>query len=242
MPELFGANNTSRPDTDDAPNPERYRDAGADILTAILLAFGIRLGPYFDISSVMISVILNRLIEHQSQEMVAATRQLNEGRLTLRQWLIKMRDLMYSYGYAGAMARTGGHHLDGVAFEAWSSEMALQYGYLARYRGQIADGAQLLGLGTIARSDLYARALWATTTRVWSKVRADQLLEAHRGEDGGLYAIRTRAIADSCNGCIVEANRGWVPIEDHTPIGSTECGSRCLCDLRIEWFPGIVNP
>ena len=215
---------------------KRDQEDGLELLLALLATLGLR--AVWDLQAMTDETkgrVLNELIQETSSSLVSLTRDLASKKITPRTWLIRMRDILVAASAAGALLMLGRNQFDEDDEDSWVSEINLQYGYLVRFFDEVREGRQILNQGAIARSDLYARALWSTSWRVLTAAWATNA--ALNGKK--LQVLRVRAISDSCPDCVAWAADGWVDYdsEDFHPIGTSVCGARCLCSLEFRWVP-----
>lgn len=213
---------------------KRDQDDGLELLLALLATLGMRgLWELGALTEELKGAALNELIMETSASLVSLTRDLASKKITPRTWLIRMRDILVTASAAGALLLLGKNQLDEDEEAEWISEINLQYGYLVRFFNEVRDGRQILNQGAIARADLYARALWSTSWRVFTAAWA---LSARRAGQK-LQVRRIRSPVDSCVNCIAWESDGFVDFDssDFHPIGTSVCGARCLCSLEFRW-------
>ncbi len=215
---------------------KRDQQDGLELLLALLATLGMRaLWDLGALGTEAKSIALNALIQETSSSLVSLTRDLASKKITPRTWLIRMRDILVAASSAGALLMTGRNEFDDDEEDKWVSEINLQYGYLVRFFDEVRDGSQILNQGAIGRADLYARAIWTTSWRVFA---ASWALAALR-TGTKLQVLRHLAAADHCRDCVEWAADGWVDADDADfhPIGTSVCGARCLCSLEFRLVP-----
>lgn len=165
---------------------------------------------------------LTRLVMSGITEVRAIARLLLDGGSTLTGWFRAMLRTITARGWAAAML--GLRTPDPVPADrvAVAAAVAGQVGFLANFREQIRRGAQRLDGGILARSELYAAAVWGV---------AENVRRAARWRDGFHEERRVRGLADSCRDCVDWALLGWQNIGTLPRIGASICQSRCHC-----WF------
>jgi hypothetical protein len=169
--------------------------------------------------------VVRRLIDDAGALVRSATDALVAGMLRLGPWFGAMRDALLPRHFAAGFAVLNQLDPPPADLDAIAAESRRQVGYLERFRGQLATAQQLLS-GAAARAELYAHALWSVGQAV-GRERA--------GRDGYGQEISRLGLSDHCGGCLHEAHRGWVPINDPVPLvppGSRTCLSRCRCWLE----------
>lgn len=152
---------------------------------------------------------------------------LSAGELTLAEWQVQMVQAVKSLHVATAAAANGGfNNMSPADWGYVGSLVKKQYVFLRGFAADIVSGKQLLQSGGfIARARLYAQAARGTYESVASRA-------ARIG--GVAQARRILGANDHCPGCVVEANRGWVSIEEVAPIGSQECLTNCHCTIEYQ--------
>jgi hypothetical protein len=153
---------------------------------------------------------------------LSVTDALIAGSLRLAAWFRSMRDALVPGYFAGALAVLDDPDPPPADVAAIVAEANWQVGYLGRFRNEIATAAHLLGPATLARAEMYAEAVWSSAMKV-------QLTEKSR--DGMREGMRHLGAADHCAGCLSEAAKGWMPLDQVTQIGDTICRTRCHCWL-----------
>ncbi len=209
---------------------------GLELLLAVLLGMGLKnyfVGGHLDIE--WRKKILDTIVMETSGSLVSTTRDLIAHRITPRVWLIRMRDILVRASAAGALAILGKEEMTEEEREEWISDVNLQYGYLVQFRDQIRNATHILGDITVARADLYARAIWSTSMQVYSA----SVFALARSREMDVEALRHLGIADHCVDCLEWSTLDWVDVEseDYHPIGSSVCGARCQCWYEYRMVP-----
>lgn len=258
MPPKFGEG--SKPAPEDAMTEGKARrdqHRGEDLLWAVLLGLGLR--DYFEAGTLDVDQRMRAagvIVMESSASLTSTTRDLMGGKITVRVWYLRMRDILVSASLASAMAILGRREMTDEEIGAWVSEFNLQDGYLTRFRDQLKSGEQAFGDVAIGRADLYARALWSTSWRVLgaaivAAARTGGIAAAKEALGDGasslvsgldappgevpqgwkVQALRIRSLSDSCGDCVEWEALGWVDVEsdDYHDIGTSICGARCKC-------------
>ena len=216
---------------------KRNQEDGLELLLALLATLGLRGLWDFGVLDIELKRrALDALIQETSSSLVSLTRDLASRKITPRTWLLRMRDILVTASAAGALLMLGKNEFDDDEEKEWISEINLQYGYLVRFFDEVRDARQILNQGAVGRSDLYARALWSTSWRVFTAA----WVAVMRKTDGfKLQVLRHLALADHCHDCVAWAADGWVDYdsEDFHAIGTSVCGARCLCSLEFRMVP-----
>jgi hypothetical protein len=153
---------------------------------------------------------------------LSVTDALIAGSFRLAGWFRSMRDALVPGYFAGALAVLDDPDPPPADVSAIVAEANRQVGYLGRFRDQVATAVQLLDGTARARAEMYAEAVWSSAMKV-------QLAEKSR--DGMREGMRHLGAADHCAGCLSEAAKGWMPLDQVTQIGDTICRTRCHCWL-----------
>lgn len=156
--------------------------------------------------------------------LAAITEALVRGAVRLASWWRSFRDALVPGHFAGAMAVLNDAGEPTPAdLQAIADESNRQGAFLLRFRGQIQTAQHVLGPESVARSALYAHAIWGAAMKVMQMAKI---------RDGHTMGRSILGISDHCSGCLSEASKGWVRIEDIVPIGERTCMSRCHCYIE----------
>lgn len=152
--------------------------------------------------------------------------QLRGGNISLAAWEVEMRSLVKDANLLGSASASGGWvqlHENDAALGRAGAQIKKQYRFLNRFALDVASGKQKLD-GTLAnRSVMYVEAARDT----YEVEREAQDRAAGFDEERSI-----RHVSDSCDGCIREAGRGWVPIGMLVRIGHRDCLTHCRCTLE----------
>lgn len=90
--------------------------------------------------------------------------------------------------------------------------------------------------------ELEKRAAQARLEADAAQSKSDKALEKAKETTpmNAMYERSIRHAQDSCNGCIREAARGWVPAGTLVPEGLRDCGNSCLCTGETELYLNLV--
>jgi hypothetical protein len=193
------------------PASRRYRSVGT--------------GQY--VTSKQVRAAVDTVIDGYQADVVAVASKLQAGELSLAEWQLQTAQALKALHVATAAAANGGfNNMSQSDYGFVGSLVKKQYAYLRDFAGDIASGKQLVASSSfLARVKLYAQAARGTYESV--ATRAAKI-------GGVLKAKRELGAADSCPGCLGEAKRGWVPIEEVAPIGSQECLTNCRCEIIFQ--------
>lgn len=168
--------------------------------------------------------VIDDLADGASERMAALSRQMLSGDVRLAEWqATMMREVKLSQLAASTIANGGAARMGFAQYGAAGREIRNQYGYLARFAAQIADGSQPLD-GTVAsRAAQYGQAARVTFEREYGR---GQRARGYQSERNIL------APADHCSLCPALSARGWVPIGSLPPIGTRPCRSNDRCSIQ----------
>lgn len=151
--------------------------------------------------------------------------QPTRGLMDLRTWELAMRRSIKQSTVAAHLTGSGGvrrTHIDALA--RMQATVADQFEFLRRYAQQIETGEQPIDGRAQARSAAYVQsaraAHMAARDDVAKAVGYDQMRNI-------LYP------GDSCKGCILMEQLGWIDIDDErwVPVGKRDCLNNCRCDV-----------
>jgi hypothetical protein len=153
---------------------------------------------------------------------------LSEGKLSVRDWTLLMRDeIKDAYIQQYLLGRGGTGKFTKAEAGSLGGMLTEQYRYLDRFAREIADGN--LTPGQIAkRARMYA----ASSKEAFERAQQRAMVE------GGMTEKRWRMTpAEHCPDCIAFSGLGWVPIDEDayngaTPgSGATQCLTNCACEM-----------
>jgi hypothetical protein len=174
------------------------------------------------VSPATVRSVLDRAVQAAVRDAQAVTGALREGAVTVAQWEAAMRSLVKdTHVYSAALAAGGWDRLDAAAYGRIGASVRQQYGFLARFAAQLAQGGALDGRVT-ARAALYAEHARVLFSEVWA---AEMRVRDYREERNVLGA------AEHCERCVTETRRGWVAIGALVPVGLRTCLARCRCRI-----------
>lgn len=169
-----------------------------------------------------------RAIVGTTDRVGAISEQLRSGRITLRQWHQAMRNEVKNVTlYTAAMERGGWAQLRAKDSGRVGSIVKAQYKYLDRFAGQIASGEVRLDGRFLNRARLYPQS-GRQTSHLFGRVAARDRDYTHERS--------SLASGESCQGCLDEQAKGWVPIGELVPIGSRQCSMNCHCSIEYKRF------
>lgn len=156
---------------------------------------------------------------------MAETRRLSEAlrgrQITLAEWDLAMaRQVRAVHNYSAALAKGGRAQMGPADWGRSGSRIKEQLGFLRRFADQVRNGEQPLDGVFMRRSAMYVE----SGRRSFHQVeRREMELRGNLEERSLLHA------ADHCEECVEEADAGWRPIGEMTPIGDRICRSHCRC-------------
>jgi hypothetical protein len=198
--------------------------------------FSEKTGKYYDMKTGKIvpesrlRAAVAKVSKESKLEMRKKTQQLIAGTILFSVWYPKMQSLMNTL-YRTIWTLTIG----GFVFETEESRNAfylfalVQFGWLDKFYSQLERGVQPLNGAAMTRAGLYGE--------YGNSFYQNSLLQAM--EKRG-FTVAKRILGSNeyhCYksherlGCIELAQKGWLPIQQITPIGSAACYSNCHCHI-----------
>ena len=171
---------------------------------------------------------LDLILDGLTARMDLISQGLRNGSIGIGEWQIEMMSLIKTtHLTSGAYYAGGWHNMTQADFGLVGSQVRKEYGFLQKFAIQIENGKQPLD-GTLARR---ARQYGQAGRKSFYEF-ADKDLKAQ-----GFTQKRSRLTpADHCEGCVREAGKSWVAIDDKNfvPIGLRDCRSndRCFMEYR----------
>lgn len=177
------------------------------------------------ISSSKVRDALESVMEQSALNMNALSQQLIDGNISLAGWQSSMMQQIKLAHTAGAAAAQGGFAQMSQSDWGFAGRLIrTQYEFLDKFAGQIASGEQQLNGQVLFRADLYGQAPRGT----YEAQR--QRLEVANGMEEEINDLEKDGA--NCEGCLAQAEMGWVPVGTLDPIGSQECNNNCRCERR----------
>lgn len=160
------------------------------------------------------------IIERQ-REIKQLSQKLVDGKINLSKWTTEMRDqIKHSHLVSAAVARGGREQLTQSDLGRLGAKLKEQYKYLNSFARDIANGK-------VNPSAIASRAA-SYMTAARALFYAEE--QAAKAEGDFTKAKRVLRSGESCAGCIAQAARGFIAIEEMPPIGSiANCFQRCRC-------------
>lgn len=169
---------------------------------------------------------IDRALDQTEKRIRRITNDLRSGRMTLAKWELAMQQQIKNvHLYNAAAARGGFAQLTKADLGRVGQIVRRQYEYLDGFAAKLARGTTALDGRMVVRASMYGQAGRGTYHKVDRSVHRDRGFREERSllETGGR----------SCDECILEDARGWVPIGDVIPIGARTCLSRCRCGIEF---------
>lgn len=168
--------------------------------------------------------------DRSAENALALAKRLQAGEITLAEWQLGMAaEVKHAALYASALANGGWANLSQADYGRvgqWLSHGPAggrgQYDYLRAFAREIEAGLPLDGR-FLRRARLYV-------------LQGNQFFERERGrlnEIRGYDQVRSiRHAADSCDGCITQAAKGWQDRESYVWPGGRDCLVACRCSTQ----------
>jgi hypothetical protein len=168
-----------------------------------------------------VRLALDEAIVNGAERMVALSRQVQAGTMSLADWQLQMMaEIKATHLASGAAASGGWAQLSQADYGRIGQRIRVQYQYLRNFADEIASGKQRLDGTLIRRTELYNRAGRETYHLV------ERTEMGQRGYDQERSVLRP---GDNCRGCIEEDRKGWQPLGSLVPIGQRDCRTNCRC-------------
>jgi len=174
---------------------------------------------------------IDRALVNTNKDAQSLARDLQSGKIGLREWRTGMRQIVKdSHLYAATAAKGGEDAMTQADYGRVGQILSRgpragrgQYQYLESFLREIERGLPLNGR-FLQRVRLYVEAA-RSTYHVFDRLVHEAL--------GYTEERNIRFAGDSCDGCIAAEALGWVPIGTLVPIGRRDCVGNCRC--RIEY-------
>lgn len=166
---------------------------------------------------------LSRFTRDISNQMENISRALIDGDIGLGAWQTQMMQLSKEANLAGAALERGGwYQMNQSDFGIVGNKVRGEYDYLQNFANQIADGTQRLDGTLPARARLYGEQ---------SRVMYHEMGGRSATRDGFDEERSNLNPGESCQQCIDEDSKKWVPRGSLVPIGQRTCLSHCNCSM-----------
>ena len=197
-------------------------------------AFNIAAGRYINrangrfVPQQTIRLELDNVMDNITDRMVSLSQQFRAGTIDGRTFQTESIQLIkQTHLAAGAMEKGGWANMTQADFGRVGQIVRQEYAYFNNLISQIENGTQRLDGTLDNRMRLYGQAGRGTYHKFEREDRAGQ------GYDEVKRVLHGR---DNCKsskrpGCVEEAARGFVPLDELVLIGDTTCLSNCRCSL-----------
>jgi hypothetical protein len=159
------------------------------------------------------------IVKDTERKLVALTEKFIAGKINLPEWQVGFKNIIKPAHTLAAGVAMGGK--EAMTVSDWSrvgQKLRIQYERLFQFGLQVEQGKKI----NMGRVRQYARAVRST------------FLNAERLRfPAGALARWIRHAKESCEGCLSQAGKGVVPIENLPPIGSRTCRHNCLCEIVL---------
>jgi hypothetical protein len=164
--------------------------------------------------------------EGARERMLALAKRLNRNEISNAEWQIAMQaEIKQAHRAMAVLAKGGKAQMELRDWGRVGQKIAAQNAYLLRFGAEIATG-QVSEAQLPNRAQMYADASYATyQNSIALRERAAGVRLARRVLDTG---------AQHCEDCPPLAALGWIPIEEMTPIGATDCQVQCRCTIEYQ--------
>jgi hypothetical protein len=184
----------------------RYRDAGGRF-----------------VSKADVRQALDDALRSIQREMRELTQQMRRGELSVGQWRVAMQESVKDvHLFSGALAKGGWGALTASDYGRIGRIVREQYGYLERFAIGIASNTVPLDGRVLTRVNMY----FGEGRETYHLVEAESIDPDDYDEERSVLHP-----ADHCAECIDEAEAGWVPRGEATPIGQRQCRGNCHCTM-----------
>lgn len=148
-----------------------------------------------------------------------------------RQEIIDLHNCVAIIALGGRQAAQQFSSEAGSVWQAVAAYVAMQLGYFDRFMFGIVGGTIAVDNSIIARAAMYPLAGYGTYENA---VRVREITAAGFREERRMIGS-----GNPCEGCLIEAARGWQPIGTLRHIGDSPCRSRCRCYFTYRSAPDV---
>ncbi len=172
---------------------------------------------------------LERALHRAQREIDVTSAALQNGAISVDVWRERMAGhIKETHLYAAAVPRGGWAQLTSADFGRVGRRIRFQYERLNKFALELAAGKKTDGSFRM-RARMYAG---ASMTAYEDAERVEM-----RDVQGMTQERNVRTAGDSCEGCVGQSARGWVPIGALIPIGQRDCLTNCRCRKRYRRRP-----
>ena len=167
---------------------------------------------------------LDTTLQRSQVDILRLGRDLQAGRLTLAEWQVSTAKTLKAAHLASAAAARGGWaQMTQADYGRVGHKLRMEYGYLTRLAGQVADGTQALDGRFLTRLSMYAQSPRGTY---------HEQERAGMREAGYTQERNVLGMADHCDGCRAQTARGYVALGSLIPVGQRDCLTSCKCTIQ----------
>lgn len=186
------------------------------------------------VSKTAVDAAMDAAVEVGRAEMAGYADALIEGTMDLPAYQIAMKQsIKRMHLTAAATTRGGWANLTPSERGKAAQRIKAEYKFLNQSCLDFESGARPIDGRMRASSQMYARSAYAG----YSEADYEAAKDAAEAEPASHEERWTRHASDSCNGCVHQESRQWVPLGDLPPIGSQTCLSNCKCSKVIRKKP-----
>jgi len=180
------------------------------------------------VSQITIRGELDKALDNVTDRLVSLSRDFRNGVIDGRTWQIESMSLIKQvHLIGGALEKGGWANMTQSDFGRIGQIVRGEYAYFNNLIKQIESGQQRLDGTLDSRMRLYGQAGRGTYHTFERESRAIQGYD----EVKRILHGRDNCKASKRPGCIEEAARGFVPLDQMVMIGDTTCLSNCRCSL-----------
>ena len=186
----------------------------------------------FVAQSVVSPHLLEQYIDSRKESLVKLTKSLLNKDIGVGSWESAIaKELKEAHIVAYSLGKGGYKRLNSRDYGLIGSKVKGEYQYLRGFSEDILSGnlseAQILN-----RLQMYVDSLHST----YEKSR----FESHKSNGFTWEKRNLDAVADHCDDCLTEANKGWRPLGTLRQIGDSQCLTKCRC--VFSYLQGSVKP
>lgn len=185
------------------------------------------------VSERTINRLLNDILDASADDMIALSKQLQAGAISLDAWFLGMQVEIKNVHLIGeAMAKGGWNFLTLSDFGKVGNIVKGEYKYLRTFAEQISNGTQKLDGRFLQRVKQYVFKARTTYTQQQRTEKEKRGLNEER---------RVLGKAEHCSDCLRYADMGWQPIGTLPPIGDSQCRYFCHCTFEHRFNPEATS-
>lgn len=153
------------------------------------------------------------------------TERFVEGRINLPSWATQVQAELKGGHLAMAEIASGGRaQFSPIQAGRVGARLRSEYAFLRNFALQVEQGLAGTPDQIVARAQMYAESLRGTYEGIRRGNMADAGFQMERSVLG---------VADHCESCVGEADKGWVPMGELIAIGARTCLNNCACSIEF---------